>query len=54
MATSKAQHSEYFDKAKEKYSTGKWNKKMLLVLVAGGKITEDEYKEIVGEDGTGA
>jgi len=42
-------HSAYFEKAKEKYESGAWTKAMLRVLVEKGKLTENEYLEIVGE-----
>jgi len=45
----KNNHSVYFGKAKEKYESGAWTKAMLRVLVEKGKLTENEYLEIVGE-----
>ena len=36
-------------KMKEYYQSGLWKKAMVDKLLAVGKITEDEYKEIIGE-----
>lgn len=37
------------DKAK-KYYPAIWNKTMLKNMVKAGKLTEEEYKEVTGED----
>lgn len=36
-------------KMKKYYQRGLWKKAMVDKLLAVGKITEDEYKEIIGE-----
>lgn len=43
-----------FDIAKKNYERGLWTKEMIANLTEKGKITETEYKEIVGEDYTEA
>jgi len=39
-----------FEKIKEYYDRGLWNKEMVRNAVIKGKITESQYKEITGED----
>lgn len=39
-----------FEKIKEYYDRGQWNKEMVRNAVIKGKITEEQYKEITGED----
>lgn len=39
-----------FEKIKKWYESGMWNKKMVRNAVLKGKITEDEYTEITGEE----
>lgn len=39
-----------FDKIKKYYNDGLWNKDMVKNAVKKGKITSEQYKEIVGED----
>ncbi len=39
-----------FEKIKEYYDRGLWNKEMVRNAVIKGKITEAQYKEITGED----
>ena len=39
-----------FGKIKKWYESGMWTKKMVRNAVIKGKITEDEYKEITGEE----
>ena len=41
-----------FDLAKKNYQRGLWSKEMLATLVKKGKLTAEQYKEIVGEDYT--
>ena len=41
------EHSKAYEKAKEFYPT-RWSKEDLLRLVNAGKLTEEEYYEIVG------
>ena len=42
--------SRFYNIAKSNYDKGLWNKAMLETLVALERITEEEYKEITGED----
>lgn len=39
-----------FSKIKKYYGDGLWNKEMVRNAVIKGKITEEQYKEITGED----
>lgn len=39
-----------FKKIKKWYESGMWTKKMVRNAVIKGKITEDEYTEITGEE----
>lgn len=39
----------WFDKIKDFYERGLWNKTMVRNAVVKGKITEDEYELITGE-----
>lgn len=39
-----------FEKIKKWYESGMWTKKMVCNAVIKGKITEDEYTEITGEE----
>lgn len=39
---------------KRNYDRKLWDKAMVAVAVAKGKITEEQYKEITGQDYTGA
>lgn len=39
-----------FEKIKEYYDRGLWNKEMVRNAVIKGKISESQYKEITGED----
>ena len=39
-----------FEKIKKWYGSGMWTKKMVRNAVIKGKITEDEYTEITGEE----
>lgn len=43
------QHSKMFEKIKAYYEEGRWLKSWVANAVAKGKITADEYEEIVGE-----
>ena len=43
-------HSEMFEIIKDYYDEGLWSKSRVRYAVQKGKITADEYKEIVGED----
>ncbi|MCQ2770403.1 MAG: XkdX family protein [Clostridia bacterium] len=38
-----------FEKIKEYYDNGFWNKEMVRNAVKKGKITVEQYEEIVGE-----
>ena len=40
----------WYDKIKNYYDKELWTKEQVKVAVEKGKITEEEYKEIVGED----
>lgn len=42
--------SKKFDKLKQYYDAGLWNKTNLKMAVKKGWITSEEYKEITGED----
>ncbi|MBQ8300274.1 MAG: XkdX family protein [Clostridia bacterium] len=44
-----AEHSKNFEKVKKYYDEGIWNKARVHNAV-GKWITEEEYKEITGED----
>lgn len=39
-----------FDLAKKNYDRGLWTDDMLRKLVAKGKLTAEQYKEITGKD----
>ena len=41
---------EWFPKIKRFFEGGYWTKKMVADAVEKSKITEDEYKEITGEN----
>lgn len=43
-------HSKNFEKVKNYYDNGRWSKYRVSEAVKKGWITEDEYKEIVGEE----
>lgn len=43
-------HSPDFEKIKKWYDMGIYSKAMVRNMMLKGKITEDEYKEIVGEN----
>lgn len=45
----KSEHSKAYEKAK-KYYPKYWSKEDLQELVDAGKLRQDEYDEIVGED----
>lgn len=40
----------FFEKAKYNYAIGAWSESMLQKLVEKGKLTQEEYLEIVGEE----
>lgn len=40
----------WFEKIKRYYDVGHYSKDQVKVFVVSGKITEKQYKEIVGED----
>jgi len=44
------EHSKMFYRIKEYYDSGHWTVDMVYNVTKKGLITEDEYKEIVGED----
>lgn len=44
------EHSPKFEKVKGYYDKGLWNEEMVRNAVVKGWITEEEYREIVGED----
>lgn len=44
------EHSAMFDDINKWYHEGYWKKKQVKNAVKKGKITEEEYKEITGED----
>ena len=39
-----------FEMIKRNYDRGLWNKQMVKVAVVKGVITEEQYKDITGED----
>jgi uncharacterized XkdX family phage protein len=39
-----------FTKIKKYYDSGFWTKEMVRNAVVKGKITKEEYKEIIGEE----
>lgn len=41
-----------FEQIKKNFDRKLWNKQMVKVAVVKGVITEDQYKEITGEDYT--
>lgn len=43
-------HSRLFEKIKNWYELGFWSKNTLKLAVTKNRITEDEYKEITGEN----
>ena len=43
-------HSKIYEKAKKYYQDGLWSAARLQALVDAGKLTQDEYDEIVGEN----
>ena len=45
-------HSKHFEKVKNYYDTGLWNKTRVRNAVIKNWITEEEYEEIVGESYT--
>lgn len=42
------EHSKMFEKIRNYYKAGKWTKEQVANAVEKGKITEEEYTEIVG------
>lgn len=40
----------WFEKIKRYYDKGLYTNEQVKVFVVGGKITEEQYKEITGED----
>lgn len=44
------EHSKNFEKVKNYYDSGRWNILMVKNAVIKGWITEEEYREITGED----
>lgn len=44
------EHSKNFYKVKDYYDKGLWKESRVREAVVKGWITEEEYKEIVGED----
>ena len=44
-----AEHSAWFERIKMYYGTGRWNLSMVKNAVKKGKITEEEYQEIMGK-----
>lgn len=44
------EHSKDFEKYKARYERGGCTKEQLLKLVKLGKLTIEEYREIVGEE----
>lgn len=45
----KTTHSPQFEHLKERYEQGRISISMLRKYVLGGRITEEEFKEITGE-----
>lgn len=46
-------HSKWYEMAKRNYDSRRWSEEMLRNVMSKGRITQDEYDEIVsgGEDG---
>ena len=44
------EHSKNYDKVKHYYDTGLWKEPRVREAVVKGWITEEEYKEITGQD----
>lgn len=40
----------WFEKVERYYMMGKYTNEQVKVFVKGGKITEEDYKKITGED----
>lgn len=40
----------FYDMAKRYYEEGRWNKDMIDSLYAKGRLTEEEYNNIIGEN----
>lgn len=47
---SSTEHSTIYEKAVYYYELGLWKKSHLKALTRAGKLTQDEYREIVGEE----
>lgn len=43
--------SKIFEKAKKYYDAGRWTKAYLQALVDAGRLTAEEYTQIVGGEG---
>lgn len=41
---------DWFEKIKRYYDMGKYTKEQVKIFVAAGKITEEQYTEITGEE----
>ena len=50
MAKKTTEHSKLFEYYKNRYDKGYCTKEQLQRIVALGRLTADEYKEITGED----
>ncbi len=43
--------NKIFEKAKKYYEEGHWTRKYIQALVAAGKLTQEEYDEIIAGSG---
>lgn len=50
FGSKKVEHSPKYDKVKDYYNKGLWKVSRVREAVVKGWITEEEFKEITGED----
>lgn len=43
--------SKIFEKAKKYYEEGRWTRKYIQALLTAGKLTQEEYDEIIAGSG---
>ena len=44
------EHSQIFEKAVKYYEEGLWKKSYIKALTKAGKLTQEEYTQITGEE----
>ena len=44
-------HSKWYETAKRNFCAGRWSEEMLRNVMLNGRITQDEYDEIVSSSG---